>query len=156
MYKSKEKYNEYMRFYRLNHQELQEKSRQYSQKIRDKNPEKWNEKVKKYYNILKIKNPKKLKEYRQRAMAKQMLSPNFKELQAIRRHINYLSKKRGTHKPCEICNSYKTEIHHQDYNDPYDIIWLCRKHHKRLHQIIKGTNDDPIKNFLNRHLIGNV
>ncbi len=28
------------------------------------------------------------------------------------------------------------ERHHEDYNKPYEIRWLCRKHHKELHRQI--------------------
>lgn len=36
-------------------------------------------------------------------------------------------------KPCEVCNPEKSEAHHPNYDRPYDVIWLCRKHHKALH-----------------------
>ena len=35
--------------------------------------------------------------------------------------------------PCEVCRAAKSEAHHPDYNRPYDVMWLCRKHHKALH-----------------------
>ena len=42
--------------------------------------------------------------------------------------------------PCEICGAIKVEAHHDDYNKPYEIRWLCfthhREHHKRLKEII--------------------
>lgn len=36
-------------------------------------------------------------------------------------------------KPCVICGKAKAEGHHQDYSKPYDVIWLCPEHHRRLH-----------------------
>ena len=38
---------------------------------------------------------------------------------------------------CEVCNSDKAETHHTDYNSPYHIKWLCKKHHVEEHQNIK-------------------
>lgn len=31
--------------------------------------------------------------------------------------------------PCAICGNPKTEAHHEDYDKPLDVIWLCRRHH---------------------------
>jgi hypothetical protein len=35
--------------------------------------------------------------------------------------------------PCSVCGETKSEAHHEDYNKPYDVIWLCRYHHSALH-----------------------
>ncbi|MEY8829646.1 hypothetical protein AB9K34_14760 [Sedimentitalea sp. XS_ASV28] len=35
--------------------------------------------------------------------------------------------------PCAVCRDPKTEAHHPDYERPYEVVWLCRKHHKALH-----------------------
>lgn len=35
--------------------------------------------------------------------------------------------------PCEVCGIKKTEAHHKDYKKPFDIQWLCPKHHRELH-----------------------
>jgi len=36
-------------------------------------------------------------------------------------------------KPCEICGCDKTVAHHDDYDQPLNIRWLCQAHHKQWH-----------------------
>ena len=39
---------------------------------------------------------------------------------------------------CTFCPNTKTEAHHENYNKPLDVIWLCDLHHQHLHRgIIK-------------------
>lgn len=47
------------------------------------------------------------------------------------RNKTYSAIKRGLLKrePCEICGDTKVEAHHTDYSKPFDVKWLCRKHH---------------------------
>jgi hypothetical protein len=40
-------------------------------------------------------------------------------------------------KPCENCGSEQSEAHHDDYDRPMDVRWLCRAHHKEEHRRIK-------------------
>ena len=35
--------------------------------------------------------------------------------------------------PCEVCGDPKTDAHHDDYDKPIDVRWLCRPHHKWQH-----------------------
>ena len=44
-------------------------------------------------------------------------------------------------KPCIVCENPKSQGHHQDYSKPLEVIWLCAKHHKAVHNNIKvGSN----------------
>ena len=44
--------------------------------------------------------------------------------------------------PCEVCGEIKSEAHHDDYDKPYDVRWLCRKHHGAHHRQILGDKND--------------
>lgn len=35
--------------------------------------------------------------------------------------------------PCEVCGSEPAEGHHDDYDRPSVVRWLCRKHHREHH-----------------------
>ena len=53
---------------------------------------------------------------------------------------------------CEICSDTKTEAHHDDYNQPLNVRWLCKKHHMEYHNtqrennLFKNTNFDENTN----------
>jgi len=48
---------------------------------------------------------------------------------------NSRGKKMGiiTKMPCEICGEINTEAHHDDYEKPLQIRWVCKKHHEDIH-----------------------
>jgi len=46
----------------------------------------------------------------------------------------FLSKK-----PCEICGERKVEAHHEDYDKPLKVRWLCKKHHEEAEHGHKPT-----------------
>ncbi|WP_081724759.1 hypothetical protein [Asticcacaulis sp. YBE204] len=49
-------------------------------------------------------------------------------------------------KPCEVCaavhgvNDAVIDGHHEDYDRPMDVKWLCRKHHRQIHATEKVAN----------------
>ncbi len=36
-------------------------------------------------------------------------------------------------KPCEVCNTFPAQAHHEDYAKPLDVRWLCPTHHSERH-----------------------
>lgn len=36
--------------------------------------------------------------------------------------------------PCEVCGATKVDAHHDDYSQPLNVRWLCRKHHREHHR----------------------
>jgi ribosomal protein S27AE len=36
-------------------------------------------------------------------------------------------------KPCELCGREPAVAHHEDYDLPLDVRWLCRMHHTWRH-----------------------
>lgn len=39
-----------------------------------------------------------------------------------------------TRQPCNHCGSLKVEAHHEDYDKPLEVLWLCFIEHRRLHR----------------------
>lgn len=45
----------------------------------------------------------------------------------------YVRKGKLPRQPCEKCGNEKAEMHHEDYDKPLEVIWLCRTCHLDLH-----------------------
>jgi hypothetical protein len=62
-------------------------------------------------------------------------SDNVRKRQ-VRRKVR-TSVDNGTIKkmPCEVCGEARSEQHHDDYDKPLEVRWLCHKHHAEHHKI---------------------
>ncbi len=49
----------------------------------------------------------------------------------VRREIGAGRMVRG---PCEVCSEFPTDAHHDDYDKPLEVRWLCRTHHNAHHR----------------------
>jgi hypothetical protein len=42
-------------------------------------------------------------------------------------------------KPCAVrssnCRGFSTQAHHLNYNEPFNIMWLCQAHHQAWHRV---------------------
>jgi hypothetical protein len=47
----------------------------------------------------------------------------------------YLKRGKLTREPCVVCGNDAAQMHHPDYGEPLDVVWLCRKHHLDLHKM---------------------
>lgn len=47
---------------------------------------------------------------------------------------------------CEVCGIEAVDAHHDQYDEPLRVRWLCRRHHTRLHHY--GEDMFPIRNAL--------
>lgn len=51
-----------------------------------------------------------------------------------RAYINvYVKRGKVIKLPCEACGEVNSEKHHEDYDKPLDVRWLCRKCHLEHH-----------------------
>lgn len=46
---------------------------------------------------------------------------------------HYLRDKHIERKPCEVCGA-KAEAHHDNYDEPLQVRWLCFRHHREWHK----------------------
>ena len=52
-------------------------------------------------------------------------------------------------KHCEVCSAEKTHAHHDSYNKPLDVIWLCAICHKERHKFLALNSIDPYESDKN-------
>ena len=46
---------------------------------------------------------------------------------------------------CEVCGTEPVDAHHDRYDEPLNVRWLCRSHHVKLHHY--GEDMFPIKHI---------
>jgi hypothetical protein len=52
--------------------------------------------------------------------------------------------------PCEVCRDPNSHMHHADYRKPAEVRWLCRTHHRELHETTPSQTDEEILTPLQR------
>ena len=61
-----------------------------------------------------------------------------KEKRRAHRMVEYHLKKGNLVKqPCEVCGDLVVHAHHDNYNEPLNVRWLCSRHHHDRHLEMK-------------------
>lgn len=57
---------------------------------------------------------------------------------------NYIRGKEHLKLPCERCGSTtRVHAHHENYDEPLTVNWLCPKHHKERHREMLALGIEP-------------
>lgn len=62
--------------------------------------------------------------------------PESQKAKDAARHIAGVYKRRGLLAPrlCVVCGSASVEMHHDNYDEPLEVTWLCRPCHLSHHK----------------------
>jgi len=127
--------------------------REYEKRKRAANPEKFRERSREFY--------KKHKERRMSGTKKAYLADRENRLEKMRAYDMADNRRRLARRavskaikdgrlikcPCEVCGDANTEAHHDDYDKPLDVRWLCRSHHRLHHAAIMRADDRTENQF---------
>lgn len=93
--------------------EHKEKALQWKHKWREENKEYWNEYQRNYFQ-----------------------TPEAKAKQSARRTVsNAIRDGKLQKQPCCVCGTLNdVQAHHEDYDRPLDVVWVCRNHHSEIHR----------------------
>jgi hypothetical protein len=72
-------------------------------------------------------------EHGKRARAVGMVAhrERFPEREAARAAVkNAIKRGELIRRPCRDCGDPNTEAHHPDYSKPFEVVWLCKPHHR--------------------------
>jgi hypothetical protein len=76
----------------------------------------------------------KMKEYRRRLTTEETHKMNVRSYTAKLVKSGKLKRM-----PCERCGSQSAEAHHESYQNPMEVMWLCKLHHAARHREIRNV-----------------
>lgn len=89
------------------------------------------------------------KDVKKKSLGKQLEASRLSQSRYPEKHrARYLLRnavKRGdvTKSPCKVCGEVRVEAHHHDYSKPYEVEWLCKKHHMEKHRKPDSLLSEP-------------
>ena len=95
-----------------------------------RNPEKKREWNRNYARRTSGERADKTRSYRQRNPKKRQAH------QAVQTALRNGSLTKGV---CAVCGNVNVHAHHEDYDSPLDVIWLCHTHHMERHALIAAS-----------------
>lgn len=139
----KEKIRQQEKEYKLEHKEhIREVRKKWNEKNKEHRAEKkreWVEKNAEHVKAYAEEWEKNNKEKRRRINSRSKTNHPYESY--IRDQTNNAIKLgKLIRKPCEICGVEPTDAHHDNYNKPLEVRWLCRKCHAEWHK-----DNEPIR-----------
>lgn len=58
---------------------------------------------------------------------------NYRKKFKAKHRARLLARKSIPLEPCQVCGSVKSMRHHEDYEKPLEVVFLCALHHKQVH-----------------------
>lgn len=106
-----------------------------------------NAKNRDYYRRNKDKVSKKVYEYKHTEKGKRVMNESAKKWKESnpKKYLSHLAVKQGLKygfiekKDCEVCGDPEVHAHHDDYDKPWDVVWLCPQHHKDHHAKLEAN-----------------
>ncbi len=81
-----------------------------------------------------------MREWRRRNGTSYSADPERRRRGIARAYANvYLRRGKINRERCERCGAADSEMHHDDYDKPLNVRWLCRECHLQIHRIPKQT-----------------
>ena len=92
------------------------------------------ERTRQKYHRLKYRDKYKLNKEQKRTVMQRYYENNPEKRAATYMVSNAIRDSRLTKHPCQICGTIeRVQAHHEDYNKPLEVTWLCVKHHNERH-----------------------
>ena len=108
---------------------------EYNKAYREKNKKKISERIKEYTKQPEVRERinERFREYRQ--------DPEFAKREKARGMVNKRVQSKKIIRPnkCSVCKEDKrVEAHHEDYDKPLEVIWVCKECHENIHHLNEG------------------
>lgn len=117
-----------------------DKMRAYKREYEAKRTKRQKQKRKKYLKGYWKKNKLRIKKQR-----KLFFKKNPQKWIALWKFKNAKVSGKVKSKPCEVCKDKNSQGHHRDYSKPFEVIWLCQKHHSQEHALIRNLSPCSLK-----------
>lgn len=109
-----------------------------------------------WYRGYREKNRKKTRAYNLLYNRKRTQTKKLRKQNSVKSQLQYAIKVGKIKRlNCEVCKKNNAQGHHNNYDIPLDVIWLCSKHHKWVHinftlEELKKINKKKVICFLKK------
>lgn len=134
------------KYYQQDPEKYRERSRKYRANNKEKTARAWRKYYEEHRDEISAQQKIYMKEYRAEHRKEHAISSaeqrmKHKDEYAARRMLNHAIRDgKVQRQACEECGAEVAEAHHDDYNRPLEVRWLCKACHVKWHM-----NNKPIR-----------